>query len=242
MVTVYSLRLVIAATAATRGIVGEGDLHKRGGDTNRESDPLLNPRRNEVVSEVIHVRIRGLHAHTALAVHGRSSAERTNQSRLRRDSRRNNRPQAPHRRLPINVTVTILASEVTATEVLPVAVLVQAQRLVVGRVDDKRIGSEPGSGLHLRHGPEQRIRVVLSAKAGLGLDTGPVEQPLNLRAGAGPVEQLILLSQREQVQPALVDLGDEEGCILKHLIGELEEPGDLTKSVRLRRRVNDVEL
>src|SRR5690606_15872227 len=159
-----------------------------------------------------------------------------------RDSRGHDGPQTPDRGLPLDATAAVLALEEPTTVVLLVAVLRQPQGLVVRRVDDDTVSGQTGRGLDLRHRPEQRVGVVLGVLRRLRLHTRPLEQALDVRARTGTGEQLGLLDEGQQVQSPLVDLRHPEVGVLDHLVGELEEPGDLLERVGLLRRVGDVEL
>src|SRR5699024_3396434 len=189
--------------------------------------------------------VGALHADSTLAVDRGGRLQGADDSGPGCSSRGDDGPEAPHGRLPVDAVVAVLALEEAAPEILSIAVLREAQALVVHGVDNEGIRCEAGDVLNRGHGAVDRLRVVLGAgsiELASGLDTGPVQQTKNLRAGAGPIEQLVLLGESEQVQPALVDLGNEEGCILEHLIGDLQKAGDLFESVGPHGRISNVEL
>ena len=186
------------------------------------------------------MRVGGLDADATLPVHGRGLTERANQNGLRLHHRSDHGAHTPNGRLLHDRTVAVFTLEEPTTEVLTVAVLAEAEVLVVDGVDHDTIGGEAGGGGDLGRGAEDRVWVVRDGGCGLGLDAGAVQQTLDVGAGAVTVEELRLLREAEQVHASVVDLGDEEPEVLDHLVGELQDTRDLLQTIGLHRGICEV--
>src|SRR5690606_18656376 len=166
-----------------------------------------------------------LHAHTTLAVHSGRLLERAHEDRASSNRRRDDSPQTPHVRLVLDPTVAIRTVEEPAAEVLAVEVLREAQRLVVGRVDDQAVRVQTRTGRDLRDRTEDRVRdgVTRSDRATkLGLHTGTVQEAGQVLTRAVAAQNLVLLEDAQGVQEAVVDLRHNEVEVLDHLVRNLD--------------------
>ena len=185
--------------------------------------------------EVLTIDVRRLDPHAALAVHRRRLLARTDQRGASRDSRgEDGVAQAPQRRVLNDATVAVLTSERATGEVLTIAVLGEPQLLVVQRVHHETVRLEARGERDLRARAEHRISEIRVVRSGLSLDTLAVEQAEHVEARSVATQKLIFLEHQQLVQQAVVDLRDEEGEILGHLVRDLDPARDLAQGLSHR--------
>src|SRR5699024_9179636 len=119
----------------------------------------------------------------------------------------------------------------TTSEVLTVAVLRQAQGLVIQRVDHEAVSGQAGSGLHLGQRTEDRVSVVGVVSRRFGLHANTVQQATQLRSSTIAVQELLLLEHDQIVKQTTIDLRHQERQIFRHLIVDLDATSDLGQRI-----------
>src|SRR5699024_11111812 len=134
--------------SAFGGRAGQTDLGDSSGDADREGLTHLDAGRHQGLSKVGVMGVVALHADTTLAVDRGGSRQGADDSGPGCSSRGDDVPEAPHGRLPVDAVVAVLALEEAAPEILSIAVLREAQALVVHGVDNEGIRCEAGDVLN----------------------------------------------------------------------------------------------